>query len=90
MWDSDDYRDHREEQRLRRRLALAKNKAEVQSLCQKIGVSITEITEHHLRLTKANFQPLDFYPITSKVNVYKKNKYMRVKNPVAYIKSYFQ
>jgi transcriptional regulator of NAD metabolism len=90
MWDSGDYREHREEQRLRKKLNLAKNRTEVQNLCKKIGVVITEINEHHLRLTKANYQPLDFYPISSKVNVYKKNKYLRVKNPVAYIKSYFE
>ena len=83
-------REHKEVQRLRKKLNLARNKALVENLCKKIGVCITEITEHHLRLTKANYQPLDFYPITSKVNVYKKNKYLRVSDPVAYIKRYFE
>lgn len=90
MWNSEDYREHREEQRLRKRLNLAKSRTEVFNLCKRIGVQISEINEHHLRLTKANYQPLDFYPISSKVNVYKKNKYLRVKNPVAYIQRYFE
>lgn len=90
MWDSDDWRDHKEAQKLRKKLNMAKNKQEVSSLCERIGVSIHVITEHHLRLSKANFQSLDYFPITNKVCVFRSNKYIRVKNINAYLKKYFQ
>ena len=88
-WTADDFKEYKEDQHKKREQRRASNTDLVSEICQELGVAIEKLADHHLRLTKPNYQPVDFFPITCKVNVLRSNQYKRVGNIENYLKEYF-
>lgn len=65
------------ERTLRAKLRLIAHTQIVLSVCERRGVSVEEVTPHHLRLTKEGYPMLNVFPLRCKVSNQKIN-YIKV------------